>query len=352
MIIKPYLQLLVERNGSDLFFTSDSPVQVKIEGRIAPVGKTVLTPRAVKDAALSLMTERQVEQFQDDLELDFALYEPGIGRFRVNAFHQRGNVAMVLRYIKSDIPSLDDLQLPDSLKELALLKRGMILVVGATGSGKSTTLASMLDYRNAQSSGHILSIEDPIEFVHSNQQSIVNQREVGVDTHSYANALRSALREAPDVILIGETRDRETMESVVELAGSGHLCISTLHANNAHQALDRVLNMFPEEMHRLLLMDFSMNLKAIVSQRLVQSRSGRRVAAIEVLINNAHFAELIRDGRFDEVGEAMAKSTSRGIQTFDDALLNLYKSEVITLEEALRNADSRSNLEARINFGK
>lgn len=351
MIIKPYLQLLVERNGSDLFFTADSPVQVKIEGRISPVGKTVLTPRAVKDAVLAIMSERQVEQFTDDLELDFALYEPGLGRFRVNAFHQRGNVAMVLRYIKSDIPSLEDLQLPDALKELALLKRGMILVVGATGSGKSTTLASMLDYRNAQSGGHILSIEDPIEFVHGNRQSIVNQREVGTDTHSYANALRSALREAPDVILIGETRDRETMESVVELSGSGHLCISTLHANNAHQALDRVLNMFPEEMHRLLLMDFSMNLKAIVSQRLVQSRSGRRVAAVEILINNAHFAELIRDGRFDEVGEAMAKSTSRGIQTFDDALLNLYKSEIITLEEALRNADSRTNLEARINFG-
>lgn len=351
MIIKPYLQLLVERNGSDLFFTADSPVQVKIEGRIAPVGKTILTPRAVKDAVFAIMTERQIEQFADDLELDFALYEPGLGRFRVNAFHQRGNVAMVMRYIKSDIPALDDLQLPDTLKELALLKRGMILVVGATGSGKSTTLASMLDYRNAQSGGHILSIEDPIEFVHGNRQSIVNQREVGTDTHSYANALRSALREAPDVILIGETRDRETMESVVELSGSGHLCISTLHANNAHQALDRVLNMFPEEMHRLLLMDFSMNLKAIVSQRLVQSRSGRRVAAVEILINNAHFAELIRDGRFDEVGEAMAKSTSRGIQTFDDALLDLYKSEVITLEEALRNADSRTNLEARINFG-
>lgn len=351
MIIKPYLQLLVERNGSDLFFTADSPVQVKIEGRISPVGKTVLTPRAVKDAVMAIMTERQIEQFTDDLELDFALYEPGLGRFRVNAFHQRGNVAMVLRYIKSDIPSLDDLQLPDALKELALLKRGMILVVGATGSGKSSTLASMLDYRNAQTGGHILSIEDPIEFVHGNRQSIVNQREVGTDTHSYANALRSALREAPDVILIGETRDRETMESVVELSGSGHLCISSLHANNAHQALDRVLNMFPEEMHKLLLMDFSMNLKAIVSQRLVQSRSGRRVAAVEILINNAHIAELIRDGRFDEVGEAMAKSTSRGIQTFDDALLNLYKTEIITLEEALRNADSRTNLEARINFG-
>lgn len=351
MVIKPYLQLLVERDGSDLFFTADSPVQVKIDGRITPVGKTLLTPRAVKDAAHALMSERQIEQLTDNLELDFALYEPGLGRFRVNAFHQRGNVAMVLRYIKSDIPHIDSLQLPESLKELALLKRGMVLVVGATGSGKTTSLASMLDYRNASASGHILSIEDPIEFVHRNQKSIVNQREVGTDTHSYANALRSALREAPDVILVGEVRERETMESVVELAGSGHLCISTLHANNAHQALDRILNMFPEDMHRLLLMDLSLNLKAIVSQRLVQTRNGRRVAAVEVLINNAHIAELIRDGKFDEVGEAMEKSSTRGMQTFDTALLNLYKSETITLEEALRHADSSANLEARINFG-
>ena len=351
MVIKPYLQLLVERDGSDLFFTADSPVQVKIDGRITPVGKTLLTPRAVKEAAHALMSERQIEQFTDNLELDFALYEPGLGRFRVNAFHQRGNVAMVLRYIKSDIPELDSLQLPEALKELAMLKRGMVLVVGATGSGKTTSLASMLDYRNANSAGHILSIEDPIEFVHSNQRSIVNQREVGTDTHSYANALRSALREAPDVILVGEVRERETMESVIELAGSGHLCISTLHANNAHQALDRILNMFPEDMQRLLLMDLSLNLKAIVSQRLVQTRHGRRAAAVEILINNAHIAELIRDGRFDEVGEAMEKSTTRGMQTFDTALLRLYKDEIITLEEALRNADSSANLEARINFG-
>lgn len=351
MVIKPYLQLLVERDGSDLFFTADSPVQVKIDGRITPVGKTLLTPRAVKDAVHALMTERQIEQFTDNLELDFALYEPGLGRFRVNAFHQRGNVAMVLRYIKSDIPQLDTLQLPDSLKELAMIKRGMVLVVGATGSGKTTTLASMLDYRNANSSGHILSIEDPIEFVHSNQKSIVNQREVGTDTHSYSNALRSALREAPDVILVGEVRERETMEAVIELAGSGHLCISTLHANNAHQALDRILNMFPEDMQRLLLMDLSLNLKAIVSQRLVQTRNGRRVAAVEILVNNAHTAELIRDGRFDDVAEAMEKSTTRGMQTFDTALLQLFQSETITLEEALRHADSSANLEARINFG-
>lgn len=351
MVIKPYLQLMVERDASDLFFTSESPVMIKIDGKAVPVGKTVLTPKACKDAAYGIMNEDQIEFFESNLEVDFAISEQGQGRFRVNVFHQRGDVSMVLRYIKGDIPEIDDMKLPPILKDLIMEKRGLLLVVGATGSGKSTSLAAMLGHRNKTGNGHILTIEDPVEFLHPNRGCIVNQREVGVDTHSYANALRSALREAPDVILIGEIRERETMESAIELAGSGHLSISTLHANNSHQALDRIINMFPEEQQKLLLMDLAINLKAIVSQRLVRSKDGKRAAAVEVMINTPHIAELIRDGRIDELHEAMEQSSQKGMQTYDEALLKLYKEDRIELEEALKNADSSANLEAKINFG-
>lgn len=350
MDITPYLKLMMDKNASDLFLTSDSAVHVKVEGSVRPVGKTVLDAATVDAAARKIMNEKQAADFAEQLEVDFAIARNG-GRFRVNVFTQRGNTAMVLRYIQANIPSLAELKLPPYLASLVMNKRGMILVVGATGSGKSTTLAAMLDHRNQHSDGHILTIEDPIEFIHPHQGCIVNQREVGVDTKSYKNALKSALREAPDVILVGEVRDQHAMEKVMELAGTGHLAISTLHANNAHQALERIVNLFPEDAHKLLMMDLAINLRAIVSQRLVKTKDGKRCAAVEIMINTPFIAELIRDGRLDELKEAMANSSSKGMQSFDDALLELYKSERIELEEALSNADSRSNLEARINFG-
>lgn len=351
MNISPLLKLMVEKNASDLYFTSNSPVKIKIEGKAVNVGKTVLDGDTVRAAAYGIMTEDQIQYFESNLEIDFAITEEGLGRFRANVFRQRGQVAMVLRYIPSEIPSLDRLGMPPILKELIMHRRGLILMVGATGSGKSTTLAAMIDHRNEQTSGHILTIEDPVEFTHPNKNCIINQREIGQDTHSYQNALRSALREAPDVILIGEIRDRETMEAALELAGTGHLAISTLHANNANQTMDRIVNMFPEQLHGQLFMDLSLNLRGIISQRLVTGKDGRRVAAVEVMLNTPHIADLILKGRIDEVKEAMQESPEKGMQTFDDALYELYQSGRISLEEALRNADSRANLEARINFG-
>jgi len=351
MNISPYLKLMVEKKASDLYLTVNAPVKIKIEGKQVPVGKTLLTPELVRDAAYGIMSEKQRKSYEVKHECDFAIAEEGVGRFRVNVFVQRGNVAMVLRYIPSAVPQFDDLKLPPILKELILHKRGLLLMVGSTGSGKSTTLASMINHRNENQSGHILSIEDPIEFSHPNIQSIVNQREVGQDTLSYANALKSSLREAPDVILIGEIRDRETMEAAIELAGTGHLAISTLHANNAHQTMDRIINMFPQELHKQLFMDLSLNLRSIISQRLVVGKDGKRVAAVEVMLNTPHIADLILKGQVDEIREAMEESPEGGMQSFDQALYNLYKEGRIELEEALKNADSRANLEAKINFG-
>jgi twitching motility protein PilU len=351
MNLKPLLNLMVEKKASDLFLTSNAPVKIKIEGRILAVNKQELKPEAIRQAALSIMTAEQMDQFTKELELDFAVSEPKLGRFRVNAFHQRGEVAMTLRYITSDIPRLEQLGLPNVLKELALRKRGLLLMVGATGSGKSTTLAAMLDHRNEQTSDHILTIEDPIEYVHTNKNAIVNQREVGGDTHSYERALRSAMREAPDVIQIGEIRDRETMEAMLALAGTGHLAISTLHANNAAETLDRIVNMFPAQQHPQVLLDLSQYLLAIVSQRLIKSRSGRRLAAVEVLINTPHVSELIMKGDVAGVKEALAESREPGMQSFDGALYEIYKQGKIDQQEALANAESRTNLEARINFG-
>tara|TARA_Y100001934_G_C12264403_1_gene731657 strand:+ start:103 stop:1161 length:1059 start_codon:yes stop_codon:yes gene_type:complete len=352
MDISPYLKLMVDKSASDLFFTVGAPVKVKLEGKATSVGKNELTSDLVKAAAYGIMNESQRKSFEEELECDFAIGMPeGSERFRVNVFRQRGDIAMVLRLIPSKIPSVDELGVPEVLNEIIMHKRGLVLMVGATGSGKSTTLAAMIDYRNEHQAGHILSIEDPVEFYHPNKRSIVNQREVGVDTHSYARALKSSLREAPDVILIGEIRDRETMEAALELANTGHLAISTLHANNANQAMERIINMFPEELHKQLYMDLSLNLRAVISQRLVPDVRGKRCAAVEIMMSTPHIAELILKGDIGEIKEAMNDSGAKGMQTFDMSLYNLYKENRITLEEALNNADSRTNLEAKINFG-
>jgi twitching motility protein PilU len=349
--IKPLLKLMADKKASDLFFTSNSPVKIKIEGLIHPINKQVLNAETVRDIALSLMSAEQLEHFQNELEIDFAISEPGVGRFRAAVFYQRGYPAIVLRYISVDTPRLEDLGLPDTLRELAMLKRGLVLMVGATGSGKSTTLAAMINHRNESSPDHILTIEDPVEFLHQNRKAIVNQREVGLDTRSFSRALRAAMRAAPDVILIGEIRDRETMESAIALAGTGHLAIATLHANNSAETLDRIINLFPRDQHAQIFLDLSQYLRAIVSQRLVRGRSNKRVAAVEVMLNTPHIQDLIKKGDVIGVKEAMLSSNERGIQNYDMALLHLYKEGKIDIEEALNNADSRTNLEARINFG-
>ena len=352
MDLTPYFKLMVEKKASDLFITVGSPIKIKIEGKAAPVGKTILDSNLAQAAAYGVMNEHQIAHFEENMECDFAIAMPdGSARFRVNVFRQRGEVSMVCRQIPNQIPTVEQLGLPAILEELIDHRRGLILMVGATGSGKSTTLAAMIDHRNETMAGHILTIEDPVEFSHPNKKSIVNQREVGVDTLSYRNALKSSLREAPDVILIGEIRDRETMEAALELSNTGHLAISTLHANNANQAMERVINMFPQDLHKQLFMDLSLNLRAVISQRLVTGVDSKRCAAIEILINTPHIAELILKGELDEIKEAMEGSGQRGMQTFDMALYNLYKEGRIELEEALNNADSRTNLEAKINFG-
>lgn len=352
MDISPYLKLMVDKKASDLFFTVGATVKIKLEGKASPVGKTELTSELVKAAAYGVMTEEQKRAFEEDLESDFTISLPeAADRFRVNVFRQRGEVAMVLRLIPSKIPTVDELGVPAVLNELIMHKQGLLLMVGATGSGKSTTLAAMINHRNEHQDGHILSIEDPVEFWHPNKRSIVNQREVGVDTHSFARALRSSLREAPDVIFIGEIRDRETMEAALELSNTGHLAISTLHANNANQAMERAINMFPIERHEQLYMDLALNVRAVISQRLVSDVDGKRCAAVEIMVNTPYIAELILKGDVGAIKEAMNDSGAKGMQTFDRSLFNLFKENRITLDEALNNADSRTDLEAKINFG-
>ena len=342
---------MVDKNASDLFFTTYAPVMIKIDGKLLPVNQMELSPKMVRQAALELMNEEQLEEFTRELEIDFAVSEPGLGRFRVNVFHQRGNIAMVLRFITPDLPVLDELGMPGNIKDLVMLRRGLILMVGASGSGKSTTLAAMINHRNRHSASHIVTIEDPIEFLHTNEKSIVNQREVGLDTKSYHRALRSAMREAPDVILIGEIRDRETMQAAIDLAGTGHLAIATLHANNSPETLDRIINMYPNDQHKQVFMDLAQYTRAIISQRLVRGKEGDRVAAVEVMLNTPHMSELINKGDISNVKEAFKNTNEPGMQCFDDALLALYRDGKISMEEALANADSRANLEAKINFG-
>jgi twitching motility protein PilU len=348
---RPLFKLMVDRKASDLFFTSNAPIKVKIEGQIMPVSKQVLPPAAVRSAAFGLMTPEQIEYFQREFEIDFAISEPGLGRFRVAVFFQRGYPAMVLRYITADMPKIDQLGLPEVLRDLTMLRRGLVLMVGATGSGKSTTLAAMINYRNDNASDHIVTIEDPIEFLHTNKRSIVNQREVGIDTKSYERALRGVMRAAPDVILIGEIRDRESMMAAINLAGTGHLVLATLHANNCAETMDRIINMFPQEQHKQVTLDLSQYLKAILAQRLVMGVDAKRVAAVEVMLNTPHIAELVKRGDVVGIKESITSSSERGIQSFDVALHRLHKDGRITLEEALMNADSRTNLEAKINFG-
>lgn len=350
--ILPYLKLCVEKNASDIYFTSNAPAMLRIEGEMLAIGKTLMTGEFIRELVNSILTPEQQEVLAHKNEIDLASQAGGLGRFRVNVFTQRGQPAIVMRYVKADVPVIDSLGVPEVLKELVMQKRGLILMVGATGSGKSTTLAAMINHRNENAAGHILTIEDPIEYVHPNRRSIVNQREVGQDTESYDRALISSLREAPDVILIGEVRRRDTMDACIQLANTGHLGLTTLHANNAYQALQRVINLYPPDGRDQLYMDLSLTLRAIVSQRLVRRKDGRRCAAVEVMINTPYVQELILSRRIDEIKQTMEQSSAdKGMQTFDQSLYSLYKRGIIDLEEALHNADSRTNLEAKINFG-
>jgi twitching motility protein PilU len=352
MDILPYMKLMADRNASDLFLNVGSPVRVKIEGKLHMVGKTVLTGDMVRAGIQSIMNDHQKRVYAEHWEVDFAhSIEDPPARFRANVYRQRGEAAMVMRLVPSKIATVDELGLPAVLNDLIMQKRGLILMVGATGSGKSTTMAAMLRYRNENSDGHILTIEDPIEFTHSNERCIVSQREVGTDTLSYENALRSSMREAPDVILIGEIRDRETMEAALRLCNTGHLCVSTLHANNANQALERSLNLFPQNMHHQILMDLSLNVRAIISQRLVNGRDNKRCAAIEIMINTPHIADLIMKGELSDIKQAMKDSGAHGAQTFDRSLLNLVRGGKIEMAEAIVHADSRADLESSMHFG-
>jgi twitching motility protein PilU len=344
-----YLHLMVEQEASDLFFSVGAPVHIKVDGVARPVGgNTALRPGMVKEVAYSIMKEEQIEDFERELEMNVALSLRGVGRFRINIFKQRGEVAMAVRYIRSGVPSVEELRLPFALRDLVMMKRGLILVVGATGSGKSTALASMIDYRNQNTTGHILTVEDPIEYLHPYKRCIVNQREVGTDTLSYENALLNAMREAPDVLLIGEIRERAIMKQALAYAETGHLCLSTLHANNANQALERILTFFPLDARDQLLMDLSVNLVGIVSQRLIPSKKGKRVPAVEVLIPTPHIRNVIRKGSLHQLKDAMDESRDAGMQTFDQALYELYKTGDITLEETLANADNRDDLALKI----
>jgi len=350
MEFSDYLKILASKDGSDLYLSTGAPPCAKFQGVLRPLEKDPMPPGAIKTIAYSLMDDEQRQEFEHELEMNLAISLPGVGRFRINIFRQRNEISIVARNIKMDIPQFDDLGLPPILKEVVMQKRGLVLFVGATGSGKSTSLASLIDYRNTNSAGHIITIEDPVEFVHRHKKSIVNQREVGVDTRSFQKALKNTLRQAPDVILIGEVRDRETMEHCLAFAETGHLAISTLHANNANQALDRIINFFPEERRAQLLMDLSSNIRAFVSQRLVPGVDGKRVAAVEVMLGTPTIQDLILRGEFEALKEVMEKSENLGMQTFDSALFKLYSAGRITQDEALRNADSPNNVRLKIKF--
>jgi twitching motility protein PilU len=343
------LTKVVEYGGSDLFITADFPPSIKLQGLMRPLGQQALTAEKTKLFAYSLMNEKQRHEFENEWECNFAINVPNVSRFRVNVFKQQLQTGMVIRTITSEIPTFQKLKLPESLKNVMLEKRGLVLVVGSTGSGKSTSLAAMIDYRNENSAGHIITVEDPVEYVHKHKKSMVTHREVGVDCHTWHHALKNTLRQAPDVILIGEIRDTETMEHAIAFAETGHLCLGTLHANNANQALDRIINFFPEERRNQLLMDLSSNMKAIISQRLVRTQDGKgRRAAVEILLNTPLIAENILKGHFHNLKEIMTKSRELGMQTFDQALFDLYNEGAISYDEALRNADSVNELRLQI----
>jgi len=350
-LLEPYLKAMVDKQASDLFFVTAAPPNMKVQGTTSAISKKAFDAGQVKQLAYSLLSDEQIRDFEINRELNLGFTLAGVGRFRVNIYVQRSEVSMVIRYIKWDIPTIDALGLPQVLKKIAMNKTGMVLVVGSTGSGKSTTLASMIDYRNKFEGGHILTIEDPIEFVFRHEKSIVSQREVGIDTLSYENALREALREAPEVIMIGEARDSKTMKAAITFADTGHLCMTTLHAVNANQAMDRIMNMFPTDMRNQLLMDLSLNLKAVISQRLVPGMKGKLACAVEVLVNSPYISELLREGNFNAIKEIMEKGETAGMQTFDQSLYKLFKSDQITIKSALAYADSSTNLEWRLNFG-
>jgi twitching motility protein PilU len=343
------LTLVVKQNASDLFITAAFPPAIKVDGRIMPVSKSVLSPTHTIELARSIMNDKQAAEFENSKEVNFAVSPPGIGRFRVNAFLQQGLVGMVMRRINTTIPKFDDLSLPSVLKDVVMSKRGLVIFIGATGCGKSTSMAALLGYRNANSHGHIITIEDPIEFVHEHQGCIVTQREVGVDTDGWEIALRNSLRQAPDVILIGEIRSRETMDHAIAFAETGQLCLATLHANNSNQAMDRIINFFPAERRQQLLMDLSLNIRAFISQRLLPRRDGQgRVPAVEVMLNSPLVSDLIFKGDISGIKEIMKRSRELGMQTFDQALFDLYEAGAISYEDALRNADSLNDLRLQI----
>ncbi|SFM98363.1 PilT/PilU family type 4a pilus ATPase [Variovorax sp. OV329] len=347
--INDLLKLMVSRNGSDLFITADFPPAIKVDGKVTKVSQQPLGAQHTLALTRSVMNDRQMAEFERTKECNFAISPTGIGRFRVNSFVQQGKVGMVLRTIPAKLPTIDGLGMPQVLKDVSMTKRGLTILVGATGSGKSTTLAAMIDWRNENSQGHIVTVEDPVEFVHPHKNCVVTQREVGIDTDSWEAALKNTLRQAPDVILMGEIRDRETMEHAVAFAETGHLCMATLHANSANQALDRIINFFPEERRAQLLMDLSLNLRSLVSQRLIPTQDGRgRVAAVEILLNTPLIADMIFKGEVGEIKEIMKKSRNLGMQTFDQALFDLFENHAITFEDAIRNADSANDLRLQI----
>ena len=347
--INDLLKHMVAKKGSDLFLTADFPPAMKLDGKMTKLTSQPLTPKDTTTLVRAVMNDKQTSEFERTKECNFAIAPNGIGRFRCNAFVQQGNLGLILRTIPSTLPTIDGLGLPEVLKAVVMSKRGLVILVGATGSGKSTSLAAMVDYRNENSYGHIITIEDPVEFVHLHKNCVVTQREVGLDTEGWETALKNTLRQAPDVILMGEIRDRETMEHAVAFAETGHLCLATLHANSANQALDRIINFFPEERREQLLMDLSLNLKGLVSQRLVPKQSGKgRACAVEILLNTPLMADLIFKGKVPEIRELMSRSRELGMQTFDQALFDLFEGHIITFEDAIRNADSANNLRLQI----
>ena len=352
MDIEYFLKLMAEKNASDMFLSAGAPVNIKVEGELIALGNAPLPAGMPKKVAYSLMSEAQIAEYEHELELNMAIAVPDSGRFRINVFQQRGEVSLVIRAIRSDIPSIEELQLPQVLKDIIMAPRGLVLIVGSTGAGKSTTLASMIDHRNSTTSGHILTIEDPIEYLHRHKKSIVNQREVGLDTHSFHAALKNAMREAPDVILIGEIRDAETMEAAIAFAETGHICLATLHSNNADQTIERILNFFPEGAHKNVLMNLALNLRAVISQRLVIGVDGRRMPATEVLINTPMIRDLLRRGQVHEIKAAMEASLEDGMESFDQCLFRMVKEGRIEQEEALRAADSRDGLALKIRLSE